>query len=549
MELQPQWFTEGMAEYTASRQDKSESTFALQAAKQDQLLYGGKLDIADARFDVIETSVVYKQGHSMCIYLAEKYGEDVFRRIIAAYSSTPQWDLAFRIATGARVEEFYQDWLQRLRRRADQLPDSDLLTATEAYPARLEAALGGRMSPDGRTIAVYGVEDWEDPIPGLFLMSADGRFFHKIAGHLDLYDSWKLSWSADSRYLMYAGRTKSPTGAVLNAVFVYDQQREKGWKLDTGRVRLGEPELSPDGTRVAFVNYRDERAVLATMSIDGDDVRLLTADQPFDAFSPTWSPDGQRLAFSLVDPQGTDLATIGADGDGLQRLTNDAWPDQYPDWSPDGRALAFVSYRRPGQRSDAAVSAEAQGLAAAATNLYVMPAGGGELRQLTERSRGAPTTRPDAGQPACFQPVRVAMRVCDNSRSTPAAGRVALNQPSRSGWLVAAAGPPQVGPAAGDGTAAAPAAFHSPTPLEPPATPPRWRPPRLNSARRRPLRGAEVQRFARTRNFVTRRSTMTRLGDRSGSHRWSDPLPQHLITAEAAMGPARATSGPRRRST
>ena len=565
MELQPQWFTEGLAEYTASRQDKTESTFALQAARQNQLLYGGKLDIADARFDVIETSVVYKQGHSMCLYLAEKYGEDVFRRIIAAYGSTPQWDIAFRIATGDQVETFYRDWLQRLRQRADALPEPQLMSSTEAYPARLEAALGGKMSPDGQTIAVYGVEDWEDPIPGLFLMSSDGRFFHKIASNLDLYDSWKLSWSADSRYLMYTGRVKGRTGAVLNAAFVYDQRKEKGWKLNTGDIRLGEAELSPDGTRVAFVHYMDERAVLATMTAEGDDVHYLTADLPMDAFSPTWSPDGQKLAFSLVDVAGADIATIDADGTGLARLTNDAWPDQYPAWSPDGEAIAFVSYRQAGERSEAAVSAEAQGLAAAATNLYVIPSAGGELLQITAAVSGGayyPTWTPDS-QNLLFSLFRVrdatlrrvavdrsklVAEVPSQEAAPEVAEALAADQPVRVASLgtEGAAGVREPAAARHGLTVVAPSAVVSPTPSGPAdqAAPvaAMSASPAAAAQDQRPPSERAVQRkydaFARTRNFVTRPfNDEDGLGDRFGVRtRWSDPLQKHRFTAEAGYG-------------
>ncbi|NUQ00748.1 MAG: PD40 domain-containing protein, partial [Armatimonadetes bacterium] len=400
MELQPQWFTEGLAEYFAGHGERREGQFILQAAQQNQLLYGGKLDIADLRFDVIETSVVYKQGESMCLYLAEKYGEDIFKRILGLYGKAPQFDIAFRVATGQLVEEFYRDWLQRIQARAAARPaDDPVLASTTAYPTPLEAALGARVSPDGKLIAVYGVKDWEEPIPGLYLMNADGSHFHRIAGNLDLYDSWKFSWSADSRYLLYTGRIRGGSGAVLNGIFVYDTVKEKSWKVDSKAQRVGEPELSPDGKLILFTTYLNERTITATMTTDGANVRYLTADIPGNAFSPTWSPDGQSVAFSLADANGTDLAVIGRDGSGLRRLTNDPWPDQYPDWSPDGQTIAFVSFRQPGEeRTDAAVSAEAQGLAVAATNLYTIPAAGGELTQLTEATSGGayyPSWTPD----------------------------------------------------------------------------------------------------------------------------------------------------------
>lgn len=540
MELQPQWFTEGLAEYVSSLHGRTESNFVLQAAQQNQLLVGGKLDISDLRFDVIETSVVYKQGYSMCLYLAQKYGEDVFQRILDQYAHTPEWDIAFKIATDETVESFYHRWLQQVLKKAAERPaEEPLLKSTEGLDVPLEAALGARWSPDGKRLAVYGVPDWEDPIPALFLCDADGSHFTKIASNLDLYESWKFSFTPDGRYLVYCGRTKSVTGSVRSSFIVYDLGKRKSWRLNTGDLRLAEPEISPDGTRIAFASYHHERAMIATMNLDGSDVQYVTRELAEDCFSPSWSPDGAKLVFSVAGASGTDLAVIGVDGSGFRRLTNDPWPDQNPAWSPDGRTIAFISFRdAAGSRSEAAVSAEAEGLAVASTNLYLIPAAGGDLVQLTKATSGGcyfPAWSPD-GQSLLFSLFQIRTAGIRNLQLTaiPAAvktadatdpgGEVVVPSPVGSPTLPVALGPVAVQPSVLSSPAALPVAeAQAPAAGQGPG----------DQAGVRPYRS-----FERVKNYVTRPvHAPDGLGDAFGVRtRFTDPLQKHEILAEALYG-------------
>lgn len=81
------------------------------------------------------------------------------------------------------------------------------------------------------------------------------------------------------------------------------------------------PAWSPDGSRVAFLNYRDGRDQLFVMRADGSDVRKLS---PFtagdDLFAPSWgywendyspwSPDGTRIAFTHWDETGAAVYVV-----------------------------------------------------------------------------------------------------------------------------------------------------------------------------------------------------------------------------------------------
>ncbi|MCC7494758.1 MAG: PD40 domain-containing protein [Fimbriimonadaceae bacterium] len=542
MELQPQWFTEGLAEFVASGGDKSQPNFVLQAAEQGQLLYGGKLDIADLRFDVIETAVVYRQGQSMCAYLAERYGDDIFARVLEQYGHTPEFDISFLAATGQTVEAFYWEWIRFVESKLAGRPAADpTLQRSSAVETPLEAVLGGAPSPDGQWVALYGVANWEEPIPGLFLRSADGRRFRKIAANLDMYDSWRITWSADSRRVLYAGRHKNGKGSVVTQAYLYDLERQQTQHVASGGVRLGEPALSPDGSRIAFVAYHHERPILATMKVDGSDVQYLGRDIAEHCFSPAWSPDGQRIVFSLAGPQGADLAVIGADGQGLLRLTQDAAPDQYPAWSPDGKWIAFVSYRQPdGRRTDAAVSAEASGLSVAATDLYLVSAAGGPPTRVTNCTSGG-----------CYYPTWSA-----DSRSLLFSlfqvRHATLRQLPLADLQMAAA-PSSVAPAAADlqpatiqvaavGTVAAatsvrPSALADSRPVYGPATGTAATAPRSAPTASRPYRG--IQRMV---PYITRPyKDQDGLGDVFGVRtRFADPLLQHQLTAQLDYGTGRS---------
>jgi TolB protein len=115
-----------------------------------------------------------------------------------------------------------------------------------------------------------------------------------------------------------------------------------------------EADLSPDGTKVAFLSTRSGKSVIYTANVDGSDVRQLTTADVGSDTSPRWSPDGARIAYSA----GGNIVVMKADGSEKQTVLQSASAATaepckvgsiVSGWSPDGvRILYYSAIIRPG---------------------------------------------------------------------------------------------------------------------------------------------------------------------------------------------------------
>ncbi len=136
-------------------------------------------------------------------------------------------------------------------------------------------------------------------------------------------------------------------------------------------VWIADPQISPDGSQVAFVRVSvdektdqyDTAIWLAPTGGDQPPRRLTGGTRDH---SPRWSPDGARLAFvrsaerdgRVQPPQVYVMAMAGGEGRAVTELPRGG---ANPAWSPDGKSIAFTSQTFPEEAEPKPAPSEAKG--------------------------------------------------------------------------------------------------------------------------------------------------------------------------------------------
>ena len=93
----------------------------------------------------------------------------------------------------------------------------------------------------------------------------------------------------------------------------------------------------PDGSRIAFVGYRDSESDADLWVVRPDATGLKPLTRTISPISnPAWSPDGKQLVYQkdYFFGHDVDLYTIDADGRNEQLAIGHNWRDETASWQP-----------------------------------------------------------------------------------------------------------------------------------------------------------------------------------------------------------------------
>ena len=108
------------------------------------------------------------------------------------------------------------------------------------------------------------------------------------------------------------------------------------------------PDISPDGSRIAYVSDKSGNYEVWVSDSDGQEsVQLTSLAGPLVSM-PKWSPDGSKVAFVTWRQGAADIFIVEAAGGTAQPVITSDAEDIAPSWSADGRYLYFSSNRNNG---------------------------------------------------------------------------------------------------------------------------------------------------------------------------------------------------------
>jgi dipeptidyl aminopeptidase/acylaminoacyl peptidase len=145
-------------------------------------------------------------------------------------------------------------------------------------------------------------------------------------------------------FAVFAALAQGPLVAASKAPFTFDEMMKLG--------RIGDPQLSPDGTAVAFTVQTIDMAANArptqiyTVPMNGGPARQITRDGSQNA-RPRWTPDSKRIVFTSNRSSGSQIWSMAPDGSDARQLTNLPTEAEGEIVSPDGKLLLFTSLVYP----------------------------------------------------------------------------------------------------------------------------------------------------------------------------------------------------------
>jgi Tol biopolymer transport system component len=144
------------------------------------------------------------------------------------------------------------------------------------------------------------------------------------------------SWTPNSKRIAFFAQSSSPSAGKAG---IYSVARTgKDMRLVVPGAEHRDPELSPDGSKLAFVVADVNGGYVAVANSDGSSPHPIGARSAAGDLSPTWSPDGGMIAYWRAAAQSLagGIVAARADGSGETLVARDrvGFSSSEPSWRP-----------------------------------------------------------------------------------------------------------------------------------------------------------------------------------------------------------------------
>jgi len=372
-QVQPRWILEGLA---VALETEHTGGGRLRSSHFDMILRADVLEGRMARLDQISHparrwptgNLWYLYGGAFIGWIADTYGPDTYGAVATDYGQNViAWGInrSIRRATGRTYPELYEGWRHHLEKHyAEQVAEVKKRGQREGTRLTHRGRVAGspRWVPacaqtGSRDEIIYYADDGDRPA-GFYRLPLDARdradegdakLVTRSSGHNVSFEP-SCSYVFDSvapsnRRYYFNDLFRQPKGTTSERGLRGSKER-----LTTGR-RAREPDVSPDGRRVAYVTNHAGTSTLrvADLTVEGtlENQRTLVPSARYQqAYTPRFSHDGKHVAYSSWSEGGyRDVRIVDVSDGSFVEITHDVALDQQPVWSPDDRVLYFTSDR------------------------------------------------------------------------------------------------------------------------------------------------------------------------------------------------------------
>jgi TolB protein len=219
---------------------------------------------------------------------------------------------------------------------------TEALTAPEGLP---DSAGEPSVSADGKRVA-FAVD--QQQYAEIWVMNADGTEPRQLT-HDELLD-WAPAISPDGNRIAWTQWSPFPTYGDRD-IWVMNSDGSGQGLLFNGSNTDGFPQYTPDGQTIVMASEEGDVDIRKTPSTPAAPpltvATAVAADKELLETEPNVSPDGTRVAFiqvpksSSLDP--FDIYSVGIEGGATTPVYATSANEQFPTYSPDGTKMVFDS--------------------------------------------------------------------------------------------------------------------------------------------------------------------------------------------------------------